>query len=46
MLDKPLYIAAYHQSPFGKLKELIVHEKTRHRNSSQGKSLKQRLESR
>ncbi|MCP3910618.1 MAG: hypothetical protein GY713_06665, partial [Actinomycetia bacterium] len=26
MLDKPLYIASYHQSPFGKLKELQVPE--------------------
>ncbi len=26
MFDKPLYIAAYHQSPFGKLKELTVPE--------------------
>ena len=26
MLDKKLYIAAYHQSPFGKLKEMQVPE--------------------
>ena len=26
MIDQPIYVTAYHQSPFGKLKELTVPE--------------------